>query len=133
MKILITILVALSIFGGAYGNDRIQNLAERYDYVGIVTHIAIAKWNTTGDRKMSPVDSSKVPKGSILVGIIKVPHDNIHPYVGILHIDGWLFTKELQVGMRKGKGALWEGWEGEYGEDVARIRFIRKGEGYRGQ
>lgn len=46
-----------------------EKIAQHYDYVGVVTHSAVPKWNKHGNYRLSEVDPAKVPGGRLLAGL----------------------------------------------------------------
>ena len=130
MKNLLCAVGCLILASAVFGSDKKEaELASRYDYVGIVTHARISGWNTTGDKKLSPIDPKKIPKGRVLVGIINDRNDDFFPMKGRIYEEGLLFDKEWDVSMKKETESLWIGWDD--GTDIVKISIIRKGAGYR--
>ena len=131
MKHLLIILFATTLLGAyAHAEDKkISELAARYDYVGIVTHIRQPKWNIDGSHtRLSPVDPQKAPKGRILVGLFKNPLDEDFPLKGRLYIESWWKERHWDMAFTQESPNVWIGWDLD--EDV-RVRIIRKGLGYR--
>lgn len=132
MKTLLFLFSILAVTSIARAADKKEEeLAARYDYVGVVTHARIASWNVTRDRKLSAVDPKKVPKGRILVGIIADPNDPDFPLKGRIYEEGIIYDTKWDVSMKKEVGGLWVGWESDEGTDIVKIAILRKGAGFR--
>lgn len=102
----------------AASEDHINDLASRYDFVGVVTHTSVLKWNTNPDRskggRIFPVDPEKIPGGAPYVGLVKDRGSEM-PFFGDIYVKGTLYgyneyfvrifeVKGLQMLVRQGRG-----------------------------
>jgi hypothetical protein len=120
----------------ADNEDHINDLASRYDLVGIVTQTSVLKWNTNNDSskmaRIYPIDPKKIPEGALYVGLAKDVNDPDRPYFGDIFVKGTLYGyNQLFVRVHEVKGQQMQASDDD-GNDYV-IQVIRTGSGYKKQ